>query len=114
MTANQTPAGWSYRQILETVAFLPRGSPQLWHAKISQLAADLGMPSGTTLKEIVTFVIHVVAAKNELDKVAPLVRALAGAARILEGRDIVPHEMRPLIEALSPSCTLALPAGWDS
>ena len=102
MTAKQTPAGWSYRQILETVAFKPRGAPHLWHAKISQLAADLGMPSSTTPEDIVTFVIHVAAAKNELDRVAPLVRALAGAARLLEGRDVVPNEMRPLVANLYP------------
>ena len=100
--AKQTPAGWSYRQILETVAFKPRGAPHLWHAKISQLAADLGMPSGSTPEDIVTFVIHVAAAKNELDRVAPLVRALAGAARLLEGRDVVPNEMRPIVAKLYP------------
>jgi len=102
VTAKQTPAGWSYRQILETVAFRPRGAPHLWHAKVSQLAADLGMPRETTGEEIITFVIQVAKVKNELDQVAPLVRALAGAARLLEGRDVVPHKMRPLVAKLYP------------
>ena len=100
-TAKQTSAGWSYREILETVAFKPRGAPHLWHAKISQLAADLGMPSNTTPEEIITFVIQVAKMKNEVNQVAPLVRALAGAARLLEGRD-VPSEMRPLVAKLYP------------
>ena len=59
------------------------------------------MPSNTTSSEIITFVIQVAKVKNELDQVAPLVRALAGAARLLEGRD-VPSEMRPLIAKLYP------------
>ena len=48
------------------------------------------------------FVIQVATMKNELDKVAPLVRALAGAARLLEGRVVVPNELRPLVAKLYP------------
>src|SRR5260221_132757 len=60
------------------------------------------MPSGTTGQDLITFVIHVATAKKELDKVAPLVRALAGAARLLEGRDVVPKELQPLVVKLYP------------
>jgi len=60
------------------------------------------MPSGTTGSEIITFVIQVAKVKNELDQVAPLVRALAGASRLLEGRDDVPNEMRPLVAKFYP------------
>jgi len=60
------------------------------------------MPNGTTGEEIITFVIQVAKVKNELYQVAPLVRALAGAARLLEGRDVVPNEMRPLVVKLYP------------
>jgi len=60
------------------------------------------MPSRTTRQEIITFVIHFATAKNELDKVAPLVRALAGAARIREGRIVVPRELRTLAIELYP------------
>jgi hypothetical protein len=44
----QAQAGWTYRQILEIEAFPPPDAPHLWHEKISQLAANLGMSSGTT------------------------------------------------------------------
>ena len=100
--ANQTPAGWTYRQILETVAYPPRDAPHLWHVKVSQLAADLGMPSGASGQDIIMFVIHVATMKNEADQVAPLVRALRGAARLLEGRDVVPKELQPLVAELYP------------
>ena len=60
------------------------------------------MPSGATRQDVITFVIHVATAKNELDKVAPLVRALAGAARIREGRIVVPSELRALAIELYP------------
>lgn len=60
------------------------------------------MPSGSTRQDLITFVIHVATAKNELDKVAPLVRALAGAARIREGRVVVPSELQTLAIKLYP------------
>jgi hypothetical protein len=106
----QTPAGWTYRQILETVAFPPRDAPHLWHAKDSQLAADLSMPSRETGEDIITFVIQVTTVKNEFAQVAPLVRALAGAARfkLVEGRIVVPKGLQPLVAKL----TLALPVCW--
>jgi hypothetical protein len=60
------------------------------------------MPSGTTGKDIITFVIHVAAMKNELDQVAPLVTALAGASRLVHGHTVVPMELRPLAATLYP------------
>jgi hypothetical protein len=100
--ANQTLAGRTYRQILETVAFPPREAPYLWKDKVSQLAADLGLPKGSTGSEVITFVINVAKVRNELDQVAPLVRALAGAARLVEGRDVVPDDLRPIVANLYP------------
>jgi hypothetical protein len=94
----QTPEGWTYRQILETVAFPPPEGQHLWHAKVSQLAADLGMPSGATGKDIVTFVLHVASKKNELHRVMPHAKALAIAARVLEGRIVVPT-LLPVVQA---------------
>jgi hypothetical protein len=80
----QAHAGRSYRQILEIVALPPPEGLHLWHAKVSQLAVDLGMPSGATDKDIVNFVLRVASVKNELHRVTPLIKALAAAARVLE------------------------------
>ena len=102
------PTGWTYRQILETVTFKPRGEPHLWDARIAQLAANLGMPSGTTPGEVVTFVLHVAKAKNELNQVMPLVRALAGASRRVHGQSVVPVELRPLAAQLYPDAARML------
>ena len=60
------------------------------------------MPNGTTPEEIVTFVIHVAKAKNELDIVAPLVMALTGASRLVHDHTVVPVELRSLIATLYP------------
>jgi hypothetical protein len=108
----QAQVGWSYRQILEIVTFLPPDAPHLWHERIAQLAANLGAPRGATGKLIIMFVIKVAAMENELDRVSPLVKAIGTAASVLEGRAIVPSEISPF----SPICTLALHArtGWPS
>jgi len=90
------------------VAFPPRDAPYLSGAKVPQLAADLGMPSGTTGQDIIASVIHGAIAKNELDKVTPLIRAPAGAARILEGRIVVPSEVQLLVIKLYPGVARAL------
>jgi hypothetical protein len=66
------------------------------------------MPSGTTPEEIVTFVLHVAKAKNELDQVMPLVRALAGASRLVHGQTVVPVELRPLVAQLYPDAARML------
>ena len=100
--------GWTYRQILETVAFKPHSAPHLWEDRISQLAAELGMPRGTTQEEIVTFVIQVAKAKGELDRVAPLIRALAGASRLVHGHAVVPTDLRPLDRELHPDAARML------
>lgn len=98
----QEPAGWSYRQILEIVALPPPEGQHLWHAKVAQLAADLGMPSGATGKDIVKFVLHIASMKNDLDRVRPLVKALAAAARVIEGR-IAPTTLLPVVLAQYPN-----------
>ena len=108
----QAPAGWTYRQILEIVAFPPPDAPHLWHERITQLAACLGMPSGTTGKEIITFVIEVAAMKNDLDRVVPLIKAIATAARVLEGGVNVPSELRSKFADLYPSAARAY--GWKT
>ena len=95
-------ADWTYRQILEIVAFPPPDAPHLWLERISQLAADLGLASSTTGKDIITFVIQVAKMKNDLDTVAPLVRAIAIAARVLEGRINVPSEVLSFFASLYP------------
>jgi hypothetical protein len=70
------------------------------------------MPSGTTGKAIITFVIQVAAMKNDLDRVAPLVKAIAMAARVLEGRVDVPSELRSKFADLYPSAARAY--GWKT
>ena len=103
----QAQAGWTYRQILEIVAFPPPDAPHLWHERIAQLAAVLGMPSGATGSEIIIFVIQVAAMKNDLDRVAPLVKAIGTAASVLEGRVVVPSELQSIFADLYPSAARA-------
>jgi hypothetical protein len=66
------------------------------------------MPSGSTGEDIVTFVVHVAKAKNEVDKVAPLIRTLAGASRLVHGQTVVPVELRPLVAQLYPDAARML------
>jgi hypothetical protein len=61
------------------------------------------MPSGATGKDTVNFVLHVASVKNELHRVTPLVKALAAAARVLEGRIVAPTTLLPVVLALYPS-----------
>jgi len=98
----QAPAGWTYRQILETVALPPSEGQHLWHDMVSQLAADPGTPSGATDKDIIHFVLRVASVKNDLHRVIPLVKTLTAAARVLEGR-IVAQTLLPVILASCPS-----------
>jgi hypothetical protein len=98
----QAPVGWTYRQILEVVALPPPEGLHHWHGKVSQLAVDLGMPIEATGKDIVTFVLHVASVKNELPKVIPLVKALAAAARVLEGRIVAPATLMPVVLSVYP------------
>ena len=62
----QAQAGWTYRQILEIVAFPPPDAPHLWHERIAKLAANHGMPSGATGRKIIIFAIQVALMKNDL------------------------------------------------
>jgi hypothetical protein len=70
------------------------------------------MPSGTTGKAIITFVIEVAAMKNDLDRVMPLIKAIAMVARVLEGRVNVPSELRSKFADLYPSAARAY--GWKT
>lgn len=88
--------------MLEVVALPPPEGLHLWHTKVSQLAADLGMPSWATGRDIVKFVLHVAFVKKELDKVVPLIKALATTARVLEGRINAPTVLPLVIFALYP------------
>lgn len=99
----QAPVGWTYRQILEVVALPPPEGLHLWHSKVSQLAVNLGMPIEATGRDIVSFVLHVASVKNELPKVIPLVKALAAAARVLEGRIVAPTTLLPVVLSVYPS-----------
>lgn len=60
------------------------------------------MPSWSTGRDIVTFVLHVASVKNELGKVVPLIKALAATARVLEGRNVAPTALLLVIFALYP------------
>ena len=75
----------------------------LWHTEVSQLAADLGMPSWATGRDIVIFILHVASVKNDLHRVVPLVKALAAAARVLEGRVVEPTMLLPAVPASYPA-----------
>ncbi|KAI0287309.1 hypothetical protein BC826DRAFT_57381 [Russula brevipes] len=101
--SKQPPVGWTYRQILEIVAFPPPDAPHLWHVKVLWLATQLGMPREATGKDIVCFVIRAATMKNELERVVPLIKAIAAVARVLEGRAIVPSGLLPDILDLYPA-----------
>jgi hypothetical protein len=103
----QAQVGWTYRQVLEIVAFPPPDAPHLWYERITQLAAELGMPSGSTGQNIITFVIQVATVKNDIARVAPLVRAIATAACVLEGRVVVPSELQSIFADFYPSAARA-------
>jgi hypothetical protein len=65
------------------------------------------MPSGTTGKDLVTFIIQVAGMNNELGRVVPLVNVIATAARVLEGRVVVPSELQSIFADLYPSAARA-------
>jgi hypothetical protein len=52
------------------------------------------MPSGTTGQAIIMFVIQAATMKNDFDRVATLVKAIGTGASVLEGRVIVPSEIK--------------------
>ncbi|KAH9954340.1 hypothetical protein BC827DRAFT_1379522 [Russula dissimulans] len=98
------PAGWTYRRVLEVVAIPPPGppNPHLWTHRVTQLAAELGMPPESTGRDIVLFVMHIATVKGELDKVAPLIKAFSAAAIALEGRVVGLNKLLPVVLALYP------------
>jgi hypothetical protein len=65
------------------------------------------MPSGATGKALIMFDIQVASMKNELDRVAPLVKAIGIAASVLEGRAAVPSEILSIFADLYPSAAQA-------
>ncbi|KAI0247044.1 hypothetical protein BJV78DRAFT_82448 [Lactifluus subvellereus] len=104
--ASSAPAGWTYRQVLEVIAFPPTETPHLWYSKISQLAAQIGMPRGSTGRDIIAFVLRVAKARNEFEKVAQLVRSLVAAAKAAERQAI----MSSMLVSLAPRVRSATPA----
>jgi hypothetical protein len=64
--------------------------------------------------KIIKFVLQVASVKNELHKVIPLVKALAAAARVLEGRIVAPTTLLPVILALYPSARPLCGIGAES
>lgn len=89
MSHQQEPVGWTYRDVLEMIAFPPSDTPHLWHSNVSKLATQLGMPAGSTGRDIVTFIMRVAAAKNELARVSELIRSMACTAKAVERQAIV-------------------------
>ena len=85
----QEPVGWTYRQVLETVALPPIEAPHLWFSNISKLATQMGMPVGSTGRDIVMFVMHVASAKNELARVSELIRSITCTAKAVEHQALV-------------------------
>ena len=58
------------------------------------------MPSEATSNDIVNFVLRIASVKIEHHKVTPLVKALATAARVLDGRIVAPTTLLPIVLAL--------------
>ncbi|KAH9055501.1 hypothetical protein EDB87DRAFT_1688140 [Lactarius vividus] len=87
--APSEPVGWTYREILEIIAFPPSEAPHLWYPNVSKLATQLGMPVGSTGKDVVTFIIQVAAAKNELDRVSGLIKSMVCITKAIERQAIV-------------------------
>jgi hypothetical protein len=85
----QEPVGWTYREVLETVALPPPEAPHLWTSNISKLAAQIGMPVGSTGRDIVMFIMHVASAKNELARVSELIRSITCTAKVVEHQALV-------------------------
>ncbi|KAI9454740.1 hypothetical protein BJY52DRAFT_704761 [Lactarius psammicola] len=103
--AASEPVGWTYREVLEIIAFPPSEAPHLWYSNVSKLAAQIGMPVGSTGRDIVAFIMHVAAAKNELDRVSELVRSMAGTAKAVERQAVVSSMLASTI----PNAPLAVP-----
>ncbi|KAH9966944.1 hypothetical protein BGW80DRAFT_1462278 [Lactifluus volemus] len=89
--ASGAPTGWTYLQVLQTIAFPPADSetPHLWYFKVTELAAQIGMPRGSTGRDIIAFVLQVAQDKNEFEKVSQLIKSLAVAARMAERQAIL-------------------------
>lgn len=77
------------REILEIIAFPPSEAPHLWYPNVSKLVTQLGMPVGSTGRDIVNFIMHVAAAKNELDRVSGLIKSMVCITKAIERQAIV-------------------------
>ena len=60
------------------------------------------------------FVIQAATMKNDLDRVAPLVKAIGTAASVLEGRAIVSSEIKSAFIDLYPSVARAYGLGLET
>jgi hypothetical protein len=83
--------------VLQIIAFPPAETPHLWYSKIAELAAQIGMPRGSTGRDIIAFVLRVAETKNEFEKVAQLIRFLAAAAKIAERQAILSSMLVSLV-----------------
>jgi hypothetical protein len=92
--------------VLRIIAFPPADS-HLWYSKVTQLAAQMGMPIGSTGRDIIAFVLQVAKAKNELEKVSQLIKSLAAATRIAERQAI----LSSMFASLAPKEPMAAPEG---
>ena len=103
------PVGWTYREVLETIAFPPSETPHLWQSNISKLATQIGMPEGSTGRDIVMFIMHVATEKNERARVSELVRSIAGTAKATERQAFVAN----MFASTFPNVPLAAPVKGD-
>ncbi|KAI9434253.1 hypothetical protein H4582DRAFT_2081306 [Lactarius indigo] len=97
--APSEPVGWTYREILEIIAFPPCEAPDLWYPNVSKLASQLGMPVGSTGRDIVNFIMNVAAAKNELDRVSGLIKSMVGISKAIERQAIVSSMLASTVPA---------------
>lgn len=99
------PVGWTYREVLETIAFPPSEAPHLWQSNVSKLATQIGMPEGSTGRDIVMFIMQVATAKNEQTRVSELIRSMAGTAKAVERQAFVAS----MFASAFPNVPLAAP-----
>lgn len=88
------------------IAFPPSEEPHLWYTNISRLATQIGMPVGSTGRDIVAFVIHVATAKNELGRVSEIVRSMACTAKAVERQAVVSSMLASAVPNVPSSAPL--------
>ncbi|KAH8977458.1 hypothetical protein EDB86DRAFT_3092199 [Lactarius hatsudake] len=97
--APNEPVGWTYREILEIIAFPPSEAPHLWYPNVSKLVIQLGMPAGSTGRDVVNFIMLVAAAKNELDRVSGLIKSMVCITKAIERQAIVSSMLASTVPA---------------